>query len=710
MPYSHISELPPPVKDNLPTEAEKIYMKAYNSAWEQHGKEKDAEITCNSIAWAAVKKSYKKNAEGKWVAKEAVHPHGDHICVCPECKHEILVGEDIRCNTKKCPECGAPMVAKQAGERRGIMPKVKEAELSAEDKKTLLQTALTDEYKLAVESPIPSGVVVEEVFDDALIYNIDGQLYKASYAMEDGTATFGDPEKVVAQKVYKPMESLQKVYSEIIQEAGRRNASLDSARIKKIVELCQELLSSEELDEKEVKKATKEATSVLKMIKEQAAMKTEDGEKYPAAAFAYVPDAEKPSTWKLRLWEDPEKKVTRAQLGRAAAALSPGGFRGQKVAIPADDLSAVKRKIRAEYRKLDVEDEDIPRWVKEAMTRELVQNFIPLTEAKFDKGRATVIVIKPGFNATEDRYYPAEMLKRDYKVFEGQKMYADHPTEQEDKELPERSIKNTGWVAVLKDVTCDEAGVVTGVAEIIEPWLMTKLATLRDKKLLSEMGISINAIGKATKSTIEGKETLVIEELTGARSVDFVTEPGAGGIVTFYESDRSRDIDLVELSGLRERRPDLVKAIESAVRAEITKEVKKAVENEEKIKELEGQIETLTTERDTLKEAALQAEKDKAKAEAQAAIKEAVDKAELPDAAKERLIERFKDAESADGITEAIQSEVDYIAKLAEAGKVKGMGETKVDPEKAKEALKESFRKMHPEWTDAQIETAVTGR
>jgi len=300
-------------------------------------------------------------------------------------------------------------------------------------------------------------------------------------------------------------------------------------------------------------------------------------------------------------------------------------------------------------------------------------------------------------------------LKRDYKVFEGQKMYADHPTEQEDKELPERSIKNTGWVAVLKDVSCDETGVVTGVAEIIEPWLMTKLATLRDKELLSEMGISINAIGRASKATIDGKETLVIEELTGARSVDFVTEPGAGGIVTFYESDRSRDVDLVELSALKEKRPDLVKLIEADVRTQIIKEAKRMSEQEERITELEGQITTLTTERDALKEAALQAEKDKAKAEAQASIKEAVDKAELPDAAKERIIERFKDAESADGIAEAIQSEVDYIAKLSEAGKVKGLGPTKADSAKDHEALKESFKRANPDWTDEQLEIAVSG-
>ena len=134
------------------------------------------------------------------------------------------------------------------------------------------------------------------------------------------------------------------------------------------------------------------------------------------------------------------------------------------------------------------------------------------------------------------------------------------------------------------------------------------------------------------------------------------------------------------------------------------------MENEELIKEKDDQIATLTKERDELKEAALQAEKDKAKAEAQAAIKEAVDKAELPVAAKERLIERYKDAVTADGIADVIQSEVDYIAKLSEAGKVKGMGATKSDPEKDKTALKESFKKLHPEWDENQLETAVSGR
>jgi len=651
MPYT--VDNPPEQIEKLPKHAIEIWVAAYNSAFEQY---EGDEAKANATAWAAVKMKYRQDEDGNWVAKES---------------KEVIMA----------------------------------SKFSAEDKRELLKVALIDKFGYGGDDYL----YVEDVWDNECVYRVKSGDYKISYTLsEKGEVELGEPEKVMRQTTYEPIEALQAKYSEIIQEVGKRNAALDAARLKKIVELCQELLSSEEPDKEKTKEALKEADKVLAWLKEQKVMKTEDGVKYPAAAYAYVGDPEKSTTWKLRLWQDLEKKVTRVQLGRAAAALSPGGFRGQKVQIPSADLPAVKRKIRAEYSKLGVEPDEVPKWVKEVETRELILSYVPLTEAKFDKGRATVIVIKAGFNEDNSRYYPEEVLKRDYKIFEGQKMYADHPTEEEEEARPERSIKD--WVATLTNVTCDESGTITGIAEIIEPWLLTKLASLRDKGMLSEMGISINAVGSASKATIDGKETLVIEKLVASRSVDFVTEPGAGGVVTFYEADRQRDIDLVELSTLKDRRPDLIKAVEAGVRVEIQKEVKHKMELEERITELEGQIETLTTERDDLKTKAQEAEKAKVKAEAQAAIKEAVDKAELPDAAKEQLLERFKDAESAEGIEEAIQSEKDYIAKLAEAGKVKGMGASKSDPEKDREALKESFKKLHPEWGDAELETAVTGR
>ena len=95
----------------------------------------------------------------------------------------------------------------------------------------------------------------------------------------------------------------------------------------------------------------------------KAEVKTEDGLEYPAGAFAYAPDKDSPSTWKLRLWETPELKETRRQVGMAVAALGPGGFRGNRVQIPSDDLPGVKRRVLNAWLKVwpDKERGDAPR-------------------------------------------------------------------------------------------------------------------------------------------------------------------------------------------------------------------------------------------------------------------------------------------------------------------------------------------------------------
>lgn len=96
----------------------------------------------------------------------------------------------------------------------------------------------------------------------------------------------------------------------------------------------------------------------------KAVTKREDGEDFPAAAFAYVPDPESPSTWKLRLWDSLDERETRAQVGRAVAALGPGGFRGNRVQIPAADLPSVKAKVRAAWRRVNNSDAEMPEILK----------------------------------------------------------------------------------------------------------------------------------------------------------------------------------------------------------------------------------------------------------------------------------------------------------------------------------------------------------
>ena len=76
MVYSNRSELPEQIKKILPNTAQEIYMKTYNSAYEQYrdpkkrkGEETREEVA-HKVAWSAVKNSYEKNEQGNWVKKE----------------------------------------------------------------------------------------------------------------------------------------------------------------------------------------------------------------------------------------------------------------------------------------------------------------------------------------------------------------------------------------------------------------------------------------------------------------------------------------------------------------------------------------------------------------------------------------------------------------------------------------------------------------
>lgn len=96
-----------------------------------------------------------------------------------------------------------------------------------------------------------------------------------------------------------------------------------------------------------------------------AVTKTEAGASFPAAGYAYVPDPEKPSTWKLRLWRTSDGGPDSGVVGAAIAALGKG-FRGNKVEIPSSDLPAVKAKVRAAWVKAnpDKEESEMPLVIK----------------------------------------------------------------------------------------------------------------------------------------------------------------------------------------------------------------------------------------------------------------------------------------------------------------------------------------------------------
>lgn len=71
MPYSSIDDLPPPLQVRLPLHAQAIYVAAFNNAFAEHQDRapEDQESTAHRVAWAAVKKQYRKQGEN-WVARE----------------------------------------------------------------------------------------------------------------------------------------------------------------------------------------------------------------------------------------------------------------------------------------------------------------------------------------------------------------------------------------------------------------------------------------------------------------------------------------------------------------------------------------------------------------------------------------------------------------------------------------------------------------
>ena len=591
--------------------------------------------------------------------------------------------------------------------------KNKEAEFSLDDRRSAVRTALRDRFNPGNDNM--GGPWIVEQFDTNVIYELgDNELFKINYSFgDDGVVTLiGEPVKVKRKVTFNPIEALQNKYSAVISEAGKRNAGNDSGRIRQIITLCNELLSSEKPSREAIDEAMGACDALLPWLTTLEAVKDENGAKYPAGAYAYTPDLNDPATWKLRIWETVSAMATAAQLQRASVALSPGGFDGKPSGIPSADIPDVQRRIRAAYRGLDIKENDIPKWVKDgAEMREVISGYIPLSEAAYENGVAMVTVIKHGFNIGKGHHYSEAMLARDYGIFEGVKMFADHETKDEEDQRPERSIKD--WVATLQNVRINEQGNVVGDATIVEPWLQIKLATLRDKNLLGEMGVSINAIGSATKATIEGVKTNSVERLIRARSVDFVTAAGAGGGVELYEAaegDNILDVDLITLSDLRERRADLVEDIETAVISKYSEGVKRQMDDKERITQLESENVTLASERDKAVTKLVEVTSAGEKAIAQAAIITAINSADLHQAAKDRLLEAHSEDVSSEGIAEAIQDEADYLAKITETNKVKDLGPVGDDKVATAKVLREGFKILNPEWTEAQLDTACRGR
>lgn len=128
-------------------------------------------------------------------------------------------------------------------------------------------------------------------------------------------------------------------------------------------------------------------------------------------------------------------------------------------------------------------------------------------------------------------HYPAEVLRRDgARAFPaGTHVYFDHPTEREEEDRPERSVRDLAGY-FLDDAHFEEGPDGRGLFTRIQ---FTEAAKNHIRDLASVIGLSIRAAGEV-ENTAKGR---IVRSISEGLSVDLVTRPGAGGrLVTMTES------------------------------------------------------------------------------------------------------------------------------------------------------------------------------
>lgn len=202
-------------------------------------------------------------------------------------------------------------------------------------------------------------------------------------------------------------------------------------------------------------------------------------------------------------------------------------------------------------------------------------------EAKTDdagKKSYPVVIISQGMGNLADRnYYTKEAIESGPAVYEGKQAYYDHPTPDDERQRPGRSVKELCGHYENCKVSKDKDGLAILVADFV-PMKNSEVVDLIEheiefrKKYKDDkhfVGISINGDGEGSQmayddfvkevspsklemekiSQVEGQKINVITKFTEALSADFVTAAGAKGRILKEQNlkqKRSRNMGLIE--------------------------------------------------------------------------------------------------------------------------------------------------------------------
>jgi hypothetical protein len=272
-------------------------------------------------------------------------------------------------------------------------------------------------------------------------------------------------------------------------------------------------------------------------------------------------------------------------------------------------------------------------------------------------GTVPIKIIQPGWGASG--YYPAEVLAKDGpKAFKaGTHMYMDHPTAAQEGSA--RSVRDLAGI-IVSEPKFDEKG-KSG------PGLYARAKVLPQYQeaisaLAPYIGVSIRAHGTFRPGEVDGRKGKIIERIDAGESVDFVTQPGAGGkVLAMWESlsgpipsattgyvqpvtttaDPSYTITTTSNSAGTIFYPAQTAASEAAPTtppSEVTGMSEELKEAQTRVSTLEGE---LTESKTALVEAIARAERAEtalAIVEAQRMVASELANVSLPDACKERIV------------------------------------------------------------------------
>jgi len=393
-----------------------------------------------------------------------------------------------------------------------------------------------------------------------------------------------------------------------------------------------------------------------------------------------------------------------AQPATPAPPAPPGGSQG---AVPPPPTPAAPVVPRMESAPLSFALADaVAGWLTEgtvpSVEREewpLVGDLIPLVEARAvaRDGVTRLKVIQPGWGSSG--YYPADMLRRDGpKVFsQGTKMFWDHPTDEQESARPEGSLRDLAGELVGDARYLDDGPAGPGLyadAKVFRPFSENL------DELAPHIGVSIRAMGRGQAGTVEGRTGRVIEELTDATSIDYVTTPGAGGqVLQLFEAARRPITPAVVPQEDHMTDQERIAALEA------------------RAKEHDAETAKLQEERDEARTEAARGREWRLAREAQAFVAGQLAEARgLLEPTRARLVEQIKPVLKEDGkldepamkeaIAKAVKEEVAYLTSVTGGGSVKGMGST--DKGAASYDLEADFRGLGLSESAAKI--AAVGR